>query len=151
VKVTPAFHSCHSRRAARNGAWSDRSQWLRPAGSVKKSPPVFKVEICLPLFEDIDQRLSAAVDISGLLKKWHCSLEQPQRLKQFAEKHDPSTSAAKACTEEKGFIAALKRCATQNQGFSANCKAGFILWLMARLEAAPFQNKIKTGVFSANC
>jgi hypothetical protein len=43
--------------------------------------------------------------------------------KQFAEKHDPSTSAAKAFTEEKGFIAALKRCATQNHCFSANCKA----------------------------
>jgi hypothetical protein len=43
---------------------------------------------------------------------------------QFAEKHDPSTSAAKACTEEKGFIAALKRCATQNHCFSANSKVG---------------------------
>jgi len=49
--------------------------------------------------------------------------------KQIAEKHDLSTSAAKACTEEKGFIAALKRCATQNHCFSANC------------EAAPFQSK----------
>jgi hypothetical protein len=37
-----------------------------------------------------------------------------------AEKHDSSTSAAKACTEEKGFIAALKRRATQNHSFSAN-------------------------------
>jgi len=30
---------------------------------------------------------------------------------------------AKACVEEKSFIAALKRCATQNHCFSANCKA----------------------------
>jgi hypothetical protein len=58
-------------------------------------------------------------------------------------------SAAKACTEEKGFIAALKRCATQNHCFSANCKAGVdFSAFTTRLKAAPFQNKIKTRVFS---
>jgi hypothetical protein len=42
---------------------------------------------------------------------------------QFAEKHDPSPSAAKACTGEKALSAALKRCATQNQCFPADCEA----------------------------
>jgi hypothetical protein len=35
-----------------------------------------------------------------------------------------SPSWAKARTEKRGFIAALKRCATQNQSFPANCEAG---------------------------
>jgi hypothetical protein len=63
---------------------------------------------------------------------------QPSAAKQIAEKHDPS--AAKACTEEKRFIAALKRCATQNHCFSAK-RIDFVA-LTARLEAAPFQSKI---------
>jgi hypothetical protein len=59
-------------------------------------------------------------------------------------------SAAKACTKEKGFIAALKRCATQNHFFSANCNAegDFAALTYGAAETAPFQNKIKTGVFS---
>jgi hypothetical protein len=46
-----------------------------------------------------------------------------------------SASGAKARTDEKGFIAALKRCATQNQGLAGNCKA-LIDWvaLTAALE-----------------
>jgi hypothetical protein len=46
--------------------------------------------------------------------------------KQFAEKLGLGTSGAKALTENKELIAALKRCATQNQSFSANCKAELI-------------------------
>jgi hypothetical protein len=42
---------------------------------------------------------------------------------QFAEKLGLGTSGAKAQTEKEGIIAASKRCATQNQSFSANCKA----------------------------
>jgi hypothetical protein len=42
----------------------------------------------------------------------------------------------------------LKRCATQNHCFSANCKAGVdFSAFTTRLKAAPFQNKIKTRVF----
>jgi hypothetical protein len=36
---------------------------------------------------------------------------------QFAEKLAFATSAAEALTKTKGFIAALKRCATQNRVF----------------------------------
>jgi len=38
-----------------------------------------------------------------------------------AEKVGLVTSAAEAADGNKGFIAALKRCATQNQSFSATC------------------------------
>jgi hypothetical protein len=37
--------------------------------------------------------------------------------KQFAEKLKFGTSGAKALTEKKGLIAALKRCATSKSGF----------------------------------
>jgi hypothetical protein len=43
------------------------------------------------------------------------------RLEQLAEKVESVTSAAKAADGNKGFIAALKRCATKNQTFSAAC------------------------------
>jgi len=40
-----------------------------------------------------------------------------QRREEAAEKMGPVTSAAKAADGDKSFIAALKRCATQNQTF----------------------------------
>jgi len=40
-----------------------------------------------------------------------------------AEKVESVTSAAKAADQNKVVIAALKRCATQNQTFSAVCEA----------------------------
>jgi hypothetical protein len=64
--------------------------------------------------------------------------------KQFAEKHAPSTSAAKACTEEEGFIAALKRCATQNHRFQQTVKRPF---RSKSREATAFQIKITRRVF----
>jgi len=45
------------------------------------------------------------------------------RLKQAAEKVGSVTSAANAADENKIPIAALKRCATQSQTFSAACKS----------------------------
>jgi len=42
---------------------------------------------------------------------------------------EPVTSAAKAADGNKAFIAALKRCATPNQTFSAACKAAVVLGL----------------------
>jgi hypothetical protein len=72
----------------------------------------------------------------------------PRWLNSLLKKHDPSTSAAKACTEEKGFIAALKRCATQNHCFSANCKATVdYSAIFGAYRAAPFQDKFVDGVF----
>jgi hypothetical protein len=45
-------------------------------------------------------------------ENWHASAA-----KQFAEKFKFGTSGAKALTEKKGLIAALKRCATSKSGF----------------------------------
>jgi hypothetical protein len=49
--------------------------------------------------------------------------ECPSAAKQFAEKLHPSTSGAKALTETKSFIAALKTLRHPKSGFPANCKA----------------------------
>src|SRR5258708_1689588 len=42
---------------------------------------------------------------------------------QFAEKVQTATSGAKALDKNKGFIAAVNRCAAQKRSFSANCEA----------------------------
>src|SRR6202171_5500702 len=72
------------------------------------------------------------------------------RCLEFSDQQAEHASAAKACTEEKGFIAALKRCATQNHSFSKNCKAGIdFVALAAGLRPRPFTASSKRG-FSSN-
>jgi|SRR5258708_1657304 len=69
--------------------------------------------------------------------------------KQFAEKLGSEPSEAKALTEKKSFIAALKALRHPKASFSANCKA-FIHFarFTARLKAAPFQKRTRTGILS---
>jgi hypothetical protein len=46
-----------------------------------------------------------------------------QAAEEFAEKVESATSGAEARNQMKRLIAAVNRCATQNQNFSANCEA----------------------------
>jgi hypothetical protein len=52
---------------------------------------------------------------------------RPKGLNSLLKKSGISTLGAEAPTENKAFIAALKRCATQNLGFSANYEVHEIL------------------------
>ena len=92
----------------------------------KIDSPYSKVETCLPLFEDIDQRLSAAVDISSLLKKWYCSLR--------------ATSAAKA-----GLILWHLRRGLKPRPFKTKSKPEFF---RSGLKPRPFKTKPKLEFFS---
>jgi hypothetical protein len=64
----------------------------------------------------------------------------PSAAKEVAEKVTRATSGAKAQTERKRLIAALKRCATQKRSFSAAAKAAIdSRVLTARLKPRPFK------------
>ena len=62
----------------------------------------------------------------------------PSAAKEAAEKVKCSTLATEVAHENQVFTAALKRCVTQNQTFSAASKAAMVP-RRARAEAAPFQ------------
>jgi hypothetical protein len=53
-------------------------------------------------------------------------LLRPHRSREFAEESVSGTSGAKARTEKKDLIAALKRCATQNHSLSAVIMSGLV-------------------------
>ena len=62
---------------------------------------------------------------------------QTAAAEQFIEKTGPSTSVAKACTEERSFVAALKRWATKINVFQQTVKPQCISLTMTRLKSCP--------------
>jgi hypothetical protein len=65
---------------------------------------------------------------------------------QIAEKLHPSTSGAKALTETKGFIAALKTLRHPKSSFSANCEATIdFAVLTARLGSRALSKRTRTS------
>jgi len=78
----------------------------------------------------------------------------PSAAKQFAEKPTMLTSGAEALVEEEGFIAALKALRHPKPSFSANCKAAREnKGLLAALKRCGTQTRCGTQnqTFSAAC